>query len=52
MWHALLRDTRFFDLLYKLDHDLADQTRRQGCPCGGRLDQAHYPYSANTLSAG
>ena len=43
MWHALLRDTRFFDLLYALDRDLADQTRSQGCPCGGRLDQAHYP---------
>ena len=43
MWHALLRDTRFFDLLYVLDRDLADQTRTQLCPCGGRLDQAHYP---------
>ena len=43
MWHALLRDTKFFDLLYTLDQDLADQTRSQGCPCGGRLDQAHYP---------
>lgn len=43
MWHALLRDTRFFDLLYALDQDLADQARSQGCPCGGRLDQAHYP---------
>ncbi|MEN8183977.1 MAG: hypothetical protein ABFS46_15730 [Myxococcota bacterium] len=43
MWHALLRDTRFFELLHTLDQDLADQTRSQGCPCGGRLDQAHYP---------
>ena len=43
MWHALLRDSKFFDLLYTLDQDLADQTRSQGCPCGGRLDQAHYP---------
>jgi hypothetical protein len=41
--HALLRDTRFFDLLYTLDSDLADQVRIQGCPCGGRLHQAHYP---------
>jgi len=41
--HALLRDTRFFELLHALDRDLADQTRIRGCPCGGRLHQAHYP---------
>jgi hypothetical protein len=40
--HAVLRDTRFFELLYALDRDLADQTRFQGCPCGGRLHQADY----------
>ena len=27
MWHALLRDTRFFALLTTLDQDLAEQTR-------------------------
>jgi len=43
VWHALLRDTRFFELLTTLDDDLADQTRLEGCPCGGRLYQAHYP---------
>ena len=43
MCHSLLRDTRFFDLLYTLDRDLADQTRTPGCACGGRLHQAHYP---------
>jgi hypothetical protein len=43
VWHALLRDTRFFALLTALDQDLAEQTRTQGCPCGGRLHQAHYP---------
>lgn len=43
MWHALLNDTRFFDLLYRFDQDLADQARAQGCPCGGRLDRADYP---------
>jgi hypothetical protein len=30
--HALLRDTRFFELLTVLDYDLADQARVQGCP--------------------
>ena len=43
MWHALLRDTRFFALLTTLDQDLADHTRTLGCACGGRLHQAHYP---------
>ena len=43
MWHALLRDTRFFALLTTLDHDLAEQARTQGCPCGGRLHRADYP---------
>ena len=43
MWHALLREPRFFDLLYKLDQDLAEQAQSQGCPCGGRLDRANYP---------
>ena len=42
MCHALLRDARFFELLYTLDLDLADQARIVGCPCGGRLHQAHY----------
>jgi len=43
VWHALLRDTRFFDVLYRFDQDLADQAQAQGCPCGGRLDRADYP---------
>lgn len=42
MCHALLRDARFFELLYTLDLDLAGQARVVGCPCGGRLHQAHY----------
>jgi hypothetical protein len=40
--HALLRDTSFFERLYALDLDLADQARIQGCSCGGRLHQANY----------
>ena len=43
MWHALLRDTRFFELLTTVDDDIADQARAQGCPCGGRLHRADYP---------
>jgi hypothetical protein len=42
VWHALLRDTRFFERLYVLDCDLAERARIQGCPCGGRLHRAAY----------
>jgi len=43
VWHALLRDTRFFELLTTVDDDLAEQVRDQGCDCGGRLHRADYP---------
>lgn len=43
MWHALLRDTRFFELLITVDDDLAEQVRPKGCACGGRLHRADYP---------
>ena len=43
MWHALLRDTRLYDLLYRLDEDLAARARAEGCGCGGVLHRARYP---------
>jgi hypothetical protein len=43
MWHALLRDTRLYDLLYRLDEDLAARARGEGCGCGGVLHGARYP---------
>jgi hypothetical protein len=43
VWHALLRDSRFFETLLRFDQDLAARVRRAGCPCGGRLDSARYP---------
>lgn len=42
MYQSLLRDSRLFDLLLRLDEDLAAQTRRAGCACGGALHSAHY----------
>jgi hypothetical protein len=33
----------FWSLLLSIDRDLAECTRRQGCPCGGRLHRANYP---------
>jgi hypothetical protein len=39
----LLRSTRLYELLLLFDRDLAEETRRAGCLCGGRLHWARYP---------
>jgi len=41
--HALLHDPRFLALLLRIDHEVAAQTRAEGCPCGGALHRADYP---------
>jgi hypothetical protein len=41
--HALLSDPRFLELLLRIDHELAAQTRAEGCRCGGTLHRADYP---------
>jgi hypothetical protein len=43
MYHGLPRDTSFWAFLLTIDLDLAEITRRRGCPCGGRLHRADYP---------
>ena len=43
MYHDLPRDARFWSFLFTIDQDLAETTRKQGCPCGGRLHRANYP---------
>jgi hypothetical protein len=44
LYPALLRDSRLFELLPRIDEDLAEEARRGGCPhCRGRLDSARYP---------
>jgi hypothetical protein len=43
LYQALLRDSSLFDLLLKLDEDLAREARRVGCACGGVLHAAPYP---------
>lgn len=35
--------TNFWAFLLSIDQDLAESTRRKGCPCGGRLHRANYP---------
>ena len=46
MYHDLPRAARFWSFLLAVDQDLAETTRKQGCPCGGRLHCANYPRQA------
>lgn len=43
MCHILLQDPKFFQLLLRIDIDLAAQTLAGKCPCGGVLHKADYP---------
>lgn len=43
MCHAFLNDSRFYQLLYRMDQDLAAQVQAGGCACGGVLHSARYP---------
>jgi hypothetical protein len=43
MYHDLPRTASFWSFLLAVDEDLAEKTRKQGCPCGGRLHCANYP---------
>lgn len=43
MYHALPRGSSFWLFLFSIDHDLAEITRKQACPCGGCLHRADYP---------
>ena len=44
MLHALLADARFWQLLHRLDEDLAATAGAARCPhCGGALHRGDYP---------
>ena len=43
MYHHPLHNARFWLFLFSIDQDLADTTRKQACPCGGRRHCANYP---------
>jgi hypothetical protein len=43
MYHDWPRGASFWSFLLTIDQDLAETTRQQGCPCGGRLHTANYP---------
>jgi hypothetical protein len=42
MYHDLPRTARFWSFLLAVDQDLAENTRKKACPCGGRLHSADY----------
>jgi hypothetical protein len=42
MYHDLPRAASFWAFLFAIDQDLAETTREQACPCGGRLHYANY----------
>jgi hypothetical protein len=43
MYHDLPRTARFWSFLLAVDQDLAEETRKKACPCGGHLHSANYP---------
>jgi hypothetical protein len=42
MYHDLPRTARFWSFLLAVDQDLAGETRKKACSCGGRLHSANY----------
>src|SRR5262249_40100941 len=42
MYHDLPDSASFWFFLLAVDEDLAEQTRKNGCPCSGRLHAANY----------
>jgi hypothetical protein len=42
MYHDLPRSASFWSFLLAVDEDLAAETRKKGCSCGGRLHSANY----------
>lgn len=43
MYAELLGDATVYEILLRIDEDLAMQARAAGCACGGRLHSARYP---------
>ena len=39
---TLLQDSRLYQCLLTIDRGFAEETRADGCLCGGRLDRANY----------
>jgi hypothetical protein len=43
MYHDLPQTARFWSFLLAVDQDLAEDTRKKACSCGGHLHSANYP---------
>src|SRR2546426_1825828 len=43
LYQTILNDASFYRVLLRFDDDLAEQARREGCGCGGKLHSARYP---------
>jgi len=44
MCHTFVSDPRFYQFLFRIDQDLADESQREGCiHCGAALHVARYP---------
>ena len=43
MYAELLGDARVYEVLQRIDEELATRARTGGCVCGGRLHSARYP---------
>lgn len=43
MYHVLLRTASFWSFLFTVDEQLAEESRKAGCSCGGGLHRANYP---------
>lgn len=43
MCHAFLSDSRFHQLLFRIDQEIAAEVQAGGCCCGGVLHSARYP---------
>lgn len=48
---SLLVDDRFYHVLARIDCDLADAARREGCKCGGSLHSARFPRKPRGMTA-
>jgi len=50
--HAFLSDSRFYQLLFRMDQEVAIEVQSEGCCfCGGTLHSACYPRKPRGLRA-
>lgn len=50
MCHAFYFSASFYQVLFELDQQLAEQVKQSGCACGGKLHSARYPRKPRGVS--